>query len=89
MRRSIFTKKVGLLTNALDDLIGYLSEWFDLMIDIEKEMVELLKINVEYPNFAEKCSEFKSLCEGIADLVDIAIDNLHFKYTKFYETITI
>jgi len=31
------------------------------MIDIEKEMIELLKINVEYPNFAEKCSDFKGL----------------------------
>jgi len=58
------------------------------MIDIEKEMIELLKINVEYPNFAEKCSDFKGLWEGIADLVDIAIDNLqHFNSFKNIKTL--
>jgi hypothetical protein len=66
-----------------EDLIGYLTEWFDLMNDIEQEMIELVGISIDYPNFKEKWTEFKTLCEGIADLLDIAIDNLrHFQSFK-------
>lgn len=66
-----------------DDLIGYLGECFDLMISIESEMTELSKIPDTYPNFKEKCNEFGTLCEGISDLVDIAIENLqHFSSFK-------
>lgn len=44
-----------------DDLIGFLSECFDLMIEIEAEMKQLVGISVEYPNFKDKCNEFGNL----------------------------
>ena len=66
-----------------EDLIGYLTEWFELMIEIEKEMENLVALSIEYPNFKNKWIEFGDLCEGISDLVDIAIDNLqHFSSFK-------
>lgn len=66
-----------------DDLVGYLSECFDLMIVIEKEMSEMVGLSVDYPNFKDKWVEFGSLCDSIRELVDIAIDNLtHFSSFK-------
>lgn len=44
-----------------EDLIGYLSECFDLMIDIEKEMSKLLEIPTDYNKFKTKCAEFGEL----------------------------
>ena len=78
-------EKVHIYTE--DDLIGNLTEWFELMIDIEKEMEELAALSIEYPNFKNKCSEFGELWEGISDLVDMAIDNLqHFASFKHIST---
>ena len=73
-------EKIHLYTD--DDLINFLTKIFDLMGEIEKEMVTLIKI-ADYPNFKEKCEEFSGLCEEIKEVVDIAIDNLqHFSSFK-------
>lgn len=54
------------------------------MVDTEKEMQELLKLNVDYPNFQTKCNDFEKLCTDIHDIVGIAIDNLQHFTTEEY-----
>ncbi|CAI2383957.1 unnamed protein product [Moneuplotes crassus] len=69
-----------------DDLIRYLRLSFDLIVEVDKEMGGLVKMS-NYPNFGEKCDEFKRLCVDIKELVNISVDNLaHFSsFSRFDE----